>query len=145
MDSILNIDLFFFAAIKQNTELMKMIGYRLFDTMRSSTAEDEDKLPYIIVVSDKSNASTSTKDSNTDLPDRGLIRVLCVAENTERLAKLTSLTTKAIVDANATRAIYDAHPDWDFSRLHISIEPDEKVGDPTKPCLFRELLCYCEI
>lgn len=145
MESTLNIDLFFFAALQQSDAIREMVGKRIFDTYRSSAAEKEDKIPYLIVTTGEAQADPDTKDDFTATLTRGVVTVLCVAADTNKLARLQSEVLRAIEEANETNDIYDEHEEWDFPHLHIEPHPGEKLADPDKPCLFREIQFLCEV
>lgn len=145
MRTTLNIGFFFIAALQQSEAVKALVGDRLFYTMRTSTAESEDKVPYIIVVTGKAASRSSVKDEWTDELRSGVVSVLCVANDGYELGRLIAAAHNAIVEANKTSAIYDAHPEWDFPHLNITPGASEVEGDPTKPCLMRELFYECRI
>lgn len=145
MESTLNIDLFFFAALQQSEAVREMVKDRIFDTYRSTTAENEDKLPYLIITTGEAQADPDTKDDFVATVARGMVSVLVCAKDTKQFARLQSLVLQAVETANETDDIYDDHEEWDFPHLHIEPRPLDKMADPEKPCLFREIQFLCEI
>lgn len=124
---------------------MKMVGNRLFHTYRDSTAEMEDKIPFLIVSADEATCTGDTKDNfgmaEMDSSDCG---VLCVARDADSLAELTTATLNAVRQA-FDDAIWEEHDDWDFEIYAITPSADGIEPDPDKPCLFRWMHFRCEI
>lgn len=144
MKSSLNIDLFFFAALNASEPLKGMVGKRIFHTFRDSTAEKEDKIPYLIVTADEAKSQYTTKDDGMAPLDSATCSVLCVAKNPNDLAELTTAVLEA-VDTAYNDQIWDEHEDWDFCIEGITPDADAIEADPDKPCLFRWMHFACEI
>lgn len=143
--SSLNIDLFFFAALNASEPLKQMVGKRIFHTFRDSTAEKEDKIPYLIVTADEANSANMTKDdAGIDPLNTATCSVLCVAKTPDALAELTTEVLNAVNEAY-TNQIWEDHEDWNFEIYGISPQADVIEADPDKPCLFRWMHFQCEI
>lgn len=145
MKSSLNIDLFFFAALTESEDIRAKVGTRIFHTFRDSTAEQQDKIPYLIVTADEVSTTTDTKDDN-GIPamDSGTCSVLCVAKDPDQLAELTSSVLQAVGEAYEAE-IWTDHEDWNFGIYEITPRADAIEADPDKPCLFRWMHFQCEI
>lgn len=144
MKSSLNIDLFFLSALQRDDTLMDQVGKRVFHTFRGSTAENQDKIPYLIVTADEANSQYSNKEYGMSQLDTATCSVLCVAKSPDDLAELTTAVLNAI-DSAFDEEIWDEHEDWDFSIDNITPSADAIEADPEKPCLFRWMHFLCEI
>lgn len=144
IQSSLNIVLFFFAALAQSEEVKRIVKNRIFDDHRDSTAEKEDKMPYIVVCSDEAQTTgRGTKDSYFQDLRKGGVSILCVAKDTKTLAELLSAVYAAIKVA-ADSDIYSKHPEWDFPRLYITPSADKGLPSEDKKAVYRWLYFDCE-
>lgn len=144
MKSSINTDLFFFAALQNSSAVRELVDKRIFHTFRDSTAESQDKIPYIIVTADEVSSTASTKDDIIAPLDTAVCSVLCVAKDPYQLAELTTSVLHAVEAAFSTR-IWEDHEDWDFEIEGISPYASGIEADPDRPCLFRWLHFRCEI
>lgn len=149
MKSFANIDLFFFDALMRSDEIREMCGDRIFHSLRGSTAEKQDKIPYIIVVAGKATSDGDTMDDGVAQIDTAMCSILCVADGknyakaAEALANLTTAVTTAIESAYDD-AIWNEHDDWDFSISSIKPDLDDPDQDTDKPVQFRWINYLCK-
>ena len=114
---------------------MSAIGGRLYYVGRDNAAEDEDKIPYIVVMP-KGLSELTSKDGGL-VEDEDRIDVLVVAESGEALMILAD---------NVRRTVYNYHAETGgieesgrFVVSQISFSAGEVFFDPTKPCYYQFL------
>ena len=126
---------FIISAINASEAVVSAIGGRLYYVGRDNAAEDEDKIPYIVVMP-KGLSELTTKDSGV-AEDEDRIDVLVVAESGEALMILAD---------NVRRAVYNYHAETRgfeepgcFVVSQMSFSAGEVFFDPTKPCYYQFL------
>lgn len=126
---------FIISAINASEAVVSAIGGRLYYVGRDNAAEDEDKIPYIVVMP-KGLSGLTTKDSGIE-EDEDRIDVLVVAESGEALMILAD---------NVRRTVYNYHAETGgieepgrFVVSQISFSAGEVFFDPTKPCYYQFL------
>ena len=126
---------FIISAINASEAVVSAIGGRLYYVGRDNAAEDEDKIPYIVVMP-KGLSELTTKDSGIE-EDEDRIDVLVVAESGEALMSLAD---------SVRRTVYNYHTETGgikesgrFVVSQMSFSAGEVFFDPTKPCYYQFL------
>lgn len=127
---------------------MSAIGGRLYYVGRDNAAEDEDKIPYIVVMP-KGFSELTTKDSGV-AEDEDRIDVLVVAESGEALMSLADNVRRTVYNYHAETggsfSVYNYYTEKGgfeepgrFVVSQISFSAGEVFFDPTKPCYYQFL------
>lgn len=126
---------FIISAINANEDIVGAIGGRLYYVGRDNAAEDEDKIPYIVVMP-KGLSELTTKDSGV-AEDEDRIDVLVVAESGEALMILADNVRRAVCNYHAETGGFEEPGRFVVSQ--ISFSGGEVFFDPTKPCYYQFL------
>lgn len=139
---MLNIDLFFHAALDANASLIESLGGRVFNTARPETDEETDAIPYVIITYDGGGASDNSKDEYIATLDTATVSVLIVATDRNALADISQQIHDTIVSALEDNTIWDSYS-WPFV-IDSCVESAGAVQyDPSKPCFFQTLTYQC--
>jgi len=142
---MLNVDIFFYEALKANDNLTELTEGRIFNTARTTEDDNEDKVPYCIIQYESGSSSgASTKDDRFAEMDSAQISIIACASSRDDLASLTDLITQACADAFADDDIYDEHDDWNFFIDDCTMSAGVVEYDPSKPCHYQTLNFECE-
>lgn len=135
----LRTDQFFYNALRNNSVLYDEIDGRLFNTARPTVDEDEDRVPYIIIILNGGSNDIGTKDDVEGTTDTVNVSILVVANDREELADLTETVRDTCRDYLQSNGGTDstAPIDWSFSF-------DTVVYDTMKPCLYQTLRYQCD-
>ena len=140
----LQTDKFFFRALKANADIMREVEGRIFNPARSTTDENEDRIPYIIVKMDGLTNDQGTKDDVEGDTDTVQIGIMVVADNRDALAPLTDavrqqcITYLHQVEEDPNSPLKTIAPfDWVFSAEGVQYDPD-------KPCVYQILNYQCD-
>lgn len=126
---------FIISAINANADIVGAIGGRLYYVGRDNAAEDEDKIPYIVVMP-KGLSELTTKDVGAE-EDEDKIDVLVVAESGEALMTLADKVRRTIYNYHVqTGGVEDSGR---FVVSQVSFSAGEVFFDPTKPCYYQFL------
>jgi len=138
----LQTDRFFAIALKES-EVNDLVEDRIFNPARDIEAEDEDKIPYIIISLDSvTNNIESKDDEGESMEDTAVVSVLCVADDREGLATLTESVRDAIKDA------YDNWTQSDTTEFGFILDDYQFAAngvqmDVDKPCVYQTLTYTC--
>lgn len=138
----LTTDRFFYNALRTSDEVMEMTDGRIFNTARNSEDENQDKIPYIIIMFDGGQNTNLTKDDFEGDTDNVTVSILAVASTREQLANLTNKTRETIRDywrdvMSGADVDEDCPDSCQFSASRIEY-------DMTKPCFYMTLRYDCE-
>lgn len=140
---MLNVDEFFYKVLSSNTELMELVHSNIFSSARDKVSEENDTIPYIIVVYEEGKSGTGDKDDRMSPLEGATITIICCTENREQLCDLTYKVWNTLRDAiNHFGDWYD--PNWHFVINRCQCEPDEVMHDCYKPCYAQQLRFYCD-
>ena len=140
---MLNIDLFFHAAIESTQNLVKSLGGRIFNTARPDIDEEQDKIPYAIVTYEGGSAADDSKDDDIAPLGSATVSILVVAADRQSLANLTQDIHEAVVSALEDEDFQDGY-DWSFEIDSCIPSAGAVQYDPSKPCYFQTLTYQCE-
>lgn len=139
----LQTDKFFFRALKANADIMREVEGRIFNPARSTTDENEDRIPYIIVKMDGLTNDQGTKDDVEGDTDTVQIGIMVVADNRDALAPLTEAVRQQCItylhqtEEDPISPLKTIAPmDWTFSAEGVQYDPD-------KPCVYQILNYQC--
>lgn len=126
---------FIISAINASEDIVGTIGGRLYYVGRDNAAEDEDKIPYIVVMP-KGVSELTTKDGGAE-EDEDRIDVLVVAESGEALMTLADSVRRTVYNYHVqTGGVEDSGR---FVVSQMSFSAGEVFFDPTKPCYYQIL------
>lgn len=114
---------------------MSAIGGRLYYVGRDNAAEDEDKIPYIVVMP-KGLSELTSKDGGL-VEDEDRIDVLVVAESGEALMSLADSVRRAVYNYYTVNGGIEESGRFVVSQMSFSA--GEVFFDPTKPCYYQFL------
>ena len=136
----------FLAALRANTDLQAMLGgtateddettytgARIFYVARAETDEQQDRIPYLIVM--PKGITTQGNKDNYDAEEVATVDVLCVATDGESLVELAEMVKATIEDSLQGDDTYHID-DFAFSASAVQFDPD-------KPCFFQTLTYLC--
>lgn len=126
---------FIISAISADEDIVSTIGGRLYYVGRDNAAEDEDKIPYIVVMP-KGLSELTTKDDGA-LEDEDKIDVLVVAESGEALMTLAGKVRRMVYNYHVHTGGFEESGNFVVSQ--ISSSAGEVFFDPTKPCYYQFL------
>lgn len=126
---------FIISAISANEDIVSAIGGRLYYVGRDNAAEDEDKIPYIVVMPNGLSELT-TKDDGA-LEDEDKIDVLVVAESGEALMSLAYGVRRTVYNYNKQTGGFEESGRFMVSQMSFSA--GEVFFDPSKPCYYQFL------
>lgn len=126
---------FIIGAISADEDIVRTIGGRLYYVGRDNAAEDEDKIPYIVVMP-KGLSELTTKDGSA-LEDEDKIDVLVVAASGEALMSLTDGVRRTVYNYLVSTGGYEEA--GRFSVNQMSFAAGEVYFDPSKPCYYQFL------
>ncbi len=126
---------FIISALQEDEEIVRDTDGRIFYVGRDTSAEDEDKIPYIIVMPGGIN-SDGTKDEE-EMEDTDQIGILVVAETGEALMDLAEAVRAAV------RGYWEETGGWqkgcDFNVTQMSFSASAVSLDAMRPCYFQTL------
>ena len=120
---------------REDTE-HRLVGARIFAVARQTQDEQEDRIPYVIMMPEGISASASKDDyEETDL---ATVSLLCVADTYQALISLTEQVreTVAVRLQDAAQAEDFRIDDYSFAASAVSYDAD-------KPCYFQTLTYQC--
>ena len=126
---------FIISAISADEDIVRTIGGRLYYVGRDNAAEDEDKIPYIVVMP-MGLSELTTKDGGA-LEDEDKIDVLVVAASGEALMSLADGVRRTVYNYHTSTGGYEEA--GRFSVSQMSFSAGEVFFDPTKPCYYQFL------
>lgn len=132
-------DSIFIAAVQSNSELVELVGSRIYGTAIPLPDEDLDNVPvpYIIVTFDGLNNDASTKDDLYESQyDKVNIGIEVTGETLKGLHDLTQLVRDTIL--SYFRANQTAIEDYTFTADAIQF-------DSLKPCYWQTLRYQCDV
>lgn len=141
---MLNIDQFFYAALRDNKNVRSLVQANIFNTERTIAEQRADDIPYIIVTFDGANNDGGYKDEVMARLNEASVSILCVATRRSKLAELTETVMNAIREACETYDIYEAHSEWKFYISGINPSAKQVEYDENKPCYFQWLVFDCK-
>lgn len=135
----LSTDKFFYNALRNSADVIKVTEGRIFNPAREEIDEEEDKIPYLILSLDGVQNEAIDEDSAGEgRVDTDTLSLLCVANSRSGLADLTELVRKTL------RKALLAFGDDEVAEYGCSIT-DYKFSagavqfDFMKPCYFQTL------
>ena len=140
---MLNIDLFFHAAIESNQYLVSALGGRIFNTARPDIDEEQDKIPYVIVTYEGGSATDDDKDEYIAPLGSATVSILVVASDRQSLASLTHDIHDVIVGALEDENFQEGF-DWEFEIDSCTPSAGAVQYDSSKPCYFQTLTYQCD-
>jgi hypothetical protein len=132
-------DSIFIAAVQSNSELVELVGSRIYGTAIPLPDEDLDNVPvpYIIVTFDGLNNDAGTKDDLYESQyDKVNIGIEVTGETLKGLHDLTQLVRDTIL--SYFRANHTAIEDYTFTADAIQF-------DSLKPCYWQTLRYQCDV
>lgn len=126
---------FIISAISEDEDIVRTIGGRLYYVGRDNAAEDEDKIPYIVVMP-KGLSELTTKDDGA-LEDEDKIDVLVVAESGEALMSLADGVRRTVYNYHDYTGGFEESGRFLVSQM--SFAAGEVFFDPSKPCYYQFL------
>lgn len=131
----------FIDALRSNDDLMRTLGAkgkplsgaRLFSVARSAEDDQQDKIPYVIMMP-KGITTNGTKD-DYDFSETATIDLLVVAKSFPDLVELTQ-TVRDTVEQKLESGDDFIIDDWTFSADAVQM-------DNNKPCYFQTLTYQC--
>ena len=132
-------DKFFYNAIATCEDVTAIVGDRIFNPARDTTAMDEDRIPYIIVSFEGLTNNQSTKDDDVEgTEDKVTVGILVVASDCDRLGELAEIIRKRCREYREANADDLLTPiGWDFSASRVEY-------DIEKPCCYQQLTYQCD-
>lgn len=140
---MLNIDQFFYHALRSNADIIEVTDGRIFNTGRSEVDETEDRIPYIIITFDGASADTYGKDDRCAELSTATVSVLCVGDEREDLAELTEMVHDTIRQAMEETDFYE-HDGWSFVIESCTPTASAVQMDEMKPCYYQTLTYNCD-
>lgn len=140
---MLNVDTYFYECLRRSS-VKDAVDGRIFNPARPEIDEKEDKVPYIIIEYDGGSADNGTKDDKVAELSNATIAVTCVADDREKLARLTELVNDTITDALEQDLYYDEHDEWRFYIEYCTPAALNVEMDIKKPCCYQTLTYQCE-
>ena len=140
---MLNIDLFFHAAIESTPNLVKSLGGRIFNTARPDIDEEQDKIPYVIVTYDGGSATDDDKDEYVAPLGSATVSILVVAADRQTRASLTHDIHDVIVASLEDEKFQEGF-DWEFEIESCTPSAGAVQYDSSKPCYFQTLTYQCD-
>ena len=126
---------FIISAINASEAVVSAIGGRLYYVGRDNAAEDEDKIPYIVVMP-KGLSELTTKDSGV-AEDEDRIDVLVVAESGEALMSVADSVRRTVYSYKTENGGIEEPGRFVVSQMSFSA--GEVFFDSTKPCYYQFL------
>ena len=127
---------FIISALQNTPAIMAATDGRIFYAARDNAAEEEDKIPYI-VVQPESVTEDSTKDGD-GVHDTDRVGVLVVAQGGAELMDLAEDVRRAVGDAAET---FESEI---FTVDGLTFSAGAVVMDPQKPCYYQTLAYVAE-
>lgn len=140
---MLNVDLFFHAALELSPDVINTLGGRVFNTARPEIDEEEDRIPYVIISYDGGGSDGGTKDSRLSTLSSATVSVLIVAESRNDLARIANMVHSSIESAFRIAPEICKDRDWPFVIYSASESAGPVQLDPMKPCYFQTLTYQC--
>lgn len=137
----------FYEAIKQDAELMEMIGGRIYATAIEVPPTDEDKtpLPYVILMSEPLSNEQSTKDGFEGDYDQITISAEIAADGTDEVLALADKVRHTVCDY--LTAVQDGEVESENEHLlpeDYQFSASGVAWDWMKPCHFMTLSWACD-
>ena len=128
---------FFRRGVSASDDIAAIVGDRIYLPARPTIDENEDAIPYIVIIPGDVINNAETKDDGVEgYEDTGDVSILCVARSHDELMDLCELVREVC----AFRWEYGEDPQtpigWNFSATIEQL-------DPTKPCNFLTLNYQC--
>lgn len=128
---------FFSRGLSLSEDIAAIVGDRIYLPARPTVDENEDTIPYIIIIPGSVTNNAETKDDGVEGDeDTANVSILCVARSHDELMNLCEL----VREVNSFRQEYGEDPqtpiDWNFSA-------SEELYDPIKPCNYLTLNYQC--
>lgn len=137
----------FYEAIKQDAELMEMIGGRIYATAIEVPPTDEDNtpLPYIVLMSDQLTNDQATKESFEGDYDQITISAEIAADGTDQLLELANKVRHTVCDY--LTAVQDGEVESENADLlpeDYQFSASAVAWDWVKPCHYMTLFWACD-
>lgn len=129
-------DKFFFRALSTSETIAGYVGTRIFNPARPTIDENQDRVPYIIIVFESLTNEALTKDDIEGHEDTVNISILCVADDRDSLGELTEAVRQRCKEYWEESDDDEKPLDWQFSAGVVQF-------DPGKPCCFQTLYYQC--
>lgn len=129
-------DKFFFRALRSSAEIAQFVDGRIFNPARPTIDENQDRIPYIIVMFENLTNTALTKDAIEGYEDTVNISILCVAEDRDSLGELSDAVRSCCREYWEDNDDEERPIDWQFSAGGVQY-------DPMKPCCFQTLHYQC--
>jgi hypothetical protein len=111
---------------------------RIFNTARTASDEDEDRVPYIIITHDGGQNAGESKDLEEGSVDVANISLLCVGTSRAELSALTEMVREVIKEGVKKLKADGNGFDYVFTFGPISY-------DSMKPCYYQDLKYKCVV
>lgn len=134
----LSIVKYFNKALRSNTDILSATGGRIFPVCRNAKEEDEDKIPYIIMMPQSVTNDSGSKDESEGDVDTAIVTLEICAEDYAGLVELTE-EVRACIKGN--EELTDST--WNFELLGYDFAAQEVNYDPLKPCFYQRLVYTC--
>ena len=128
---------FFRRGVSASDDIAAIVGDRIYLPARPTIDENEDTIPYIIIMPGNVTNNAETKDDGVEGDeDTANVSILCVARSHDELMDLCELVREVCV----FRWEYGEDPqtpvEWNFSA-------SDEIYDPIKPCNYLTLNYQC--
>lgn len=128
---------FFRRGVSASDDIAAIVGDRIYLPARPTIDENEDTIPYIIIMPGTVTNNAETKDDGVEgSEDTSNVSILCVARSHDELMDLSELVREVCT----LRWEYGEDPqtpiEWNFST-------SEEQYDPIKPCNYLTLIYQC--
>lgn len=129
---------FFSRALTRSNDVTAIVGDRIFLPARPTVDENEDTIPYVIIMPGAVTNTGFTKDNTPEGDeDTANVGILCVAESHNRLTDLCEAVREACISLWRETVGEELTPvEWQFTAT------DEQY-DPAKPCNYMTLNYQC--
>ena len=128
---------FFSRAVSKSDDIAAIVDNRIFLPSRPIAAENEDTIPYIIIMPGNVSNNSDTKDNGVEgTEDNANVSILCVARSHDELMDLCELVREACVSAWEVGDDPQTPIEWNFSA-------SDEMYEPIKPCNYLTLNYQC--
>lgn len=137
----------FYEAIKQNAELMEMIGGRIYAIAIEVPPTDEDKtpLPYVILMSQQLQNDQGTKEGYEGDYDQITIAAEIAADGTDEVLELAEKVRNVVHDyLTAVRDGDVESPNANLLPEDYQFSASDVAWDWVKPCHYITLFWVCD-
>lgn len=130
-------DKFFNNALNASDDIVEMVDGRIFNPARSTVDEEEDKIPYIIIMFEGLQNMTETKDESVEGDeDNVTVSILCVSNSCDSLGEMTEAVRQQCVS-------YWESEDDEYRPIDWTLSASRVEYDPEKPCCYQTLTYQC--